>query len=367
MDKKICFVDLGAYPLIVGKNTGYAGGASVQQVLLADELVKHNYEIIFITYKDGISRIEDIGFIKVIKVYKREDSLKISLLKKSWHIWKSLREADADIYFHESGAPGIVSFFCFITGTKFVRYISSDAEVDENMAKYISKIGRLGNWLDIKLADIVIAQSDFQQRELKKKFGIRSYIVKNAFPLSDQKIPEKSNPPTVLWVSTIREIKEPELFLKLAEAIPDGVFQMVGGIDDTNPGLYNRIKNQAEAISNLKFLGFIPFHKIKDNFEKASIFVNTSKYEGFPNTFIQAWMHYVPVVSLNSDPDEIICKYKLAFHSSNFNQLVEDVRTLLNDIKLREHIGKNGKEYVETNHDIQKVVKKYIDIFENEL
>ena len=361
--KKICFVDLGAYPLLSGKNTGFAGGASVQQVLLAEELVKYNFEVSFITYTDGKAHIEHIGDIKVIKVYKREDAPSLSFLAKAWHIWRAMKEANADIYFHESGAAGVVSLFCNLTRKKFVRYISSDAEVDKKMTEYISRIGRLGNWLDIKLADAVIAQSEFQKNLLKQNFGRESLIIRNAFPLSNQKMSEKANPPIVLWVSTIREIKQPELFLKLAKAIPKGSFQIVGGAEDNNPAVYSNVKESSESISNLHFIGFVPFHAIDQYFEQASIFVNTSKYEGFPNTFIQAWLHYVPVVSLNADPDEIICKCKMGLHSKTFNQLVEDVKTLLKDEQLREEMGRNGRHYVEREHDITKIISKYIEVF----
>jgi glycosyltransferase involved in cell wall biosynthesis len=95
---------------------------------------------------------------------------------------------------------------------------------------------------------------------------------------------------------------------------------------------------------NLKFYGFIPFHKIDEYFRKASIFVNTSRIEGFPNTFIQAWAHRVPVVSLTVDPDGIIQNEKLGFRSGTFKQLISDVITLLNDEKLRTSLGGNARK-----------------------
>ena len=71
----------------------------------------------------------------------------------------------------------------------------------------------------------------------------------------------------------------------------------------------------------------------------------------------------MPVVSLHSDPDEIIGKYKLGFHSKTFQQLTEDVRTLLKDKQLREEMGRNGRKYVEKEHDITKVVPRYLEVF----
>ncbi|MCK4733979.1 MAG: glycosyltransferase, partial [Methanophagales archaeon] len=87
-------------------------------------------------------------------------------------------------------------------------------------------------------------------------------------------------------------------------------------------------------------------------------------FEGFPHAFIQAWMHYVPVVSLNADPDELISEKKLGFHSKTFEQMVEEVKTLLNNEALREEMGVNGRKYVEREHDITKNIREYIEVFE---
>ena len=158
------------------------------------------------------------------------------------------------------------------------------------------------------------------------------------------------------------EVKQPELFVRLAEAIPEARFQMIGG-HSGNQEFYDRIKEKSKRIPNFEFLGVVPFNEINEYFSRASILANTSMFEGFPHSFIQAWMHYVPVVSLNADPDELLCKNGLGFRSKTFDQLIEDVKTLLKDEALREEMGVNGREYVEREHDIKKSIEKYIELF----
>jgi glycosyltransferase involved in cell wall biosynthesis len=163
-------------------------------------------------------------------------------------------------------------------------------------------------------------------------------------------------------VGAMAEVKQPELFVRLAEAIPEVRFQMIGG-HSGNQEFYDRIKDATKRISNFEFLGVIPFDEINEYFSRASILVNTSMFEGFPHAFIQAWMHYVPVVSLNADPDELLCKNGLGFHSKTFGQLIEDVKTLLKDETLREEMGVNGRKYVEREHDITNIIREYIKLF----
>ena len=86
---KICFLCLNSYPTLTGKNLGYAGGAEVEQVHLAKELVAHGYAVCFVTYCHGRNQIENVGGIEVMKTYDREKSSEISVLLK----YKSIRSA----------------------------------------------------------------------------------------------------------------------------------------------------------------------------------------------------------------------------------------------------------------------------------
>ena len=358
---KICFVALSAYPLLAGKSIKRITGPDVHTTLLAKELLKHNFEITFITYSDGGAPVEYIDGIEVIKTY-REDS-RLNHILKAFFIWKAMKKANTPIYYHHGGAAGVVSLFCRVMRRKLVWHIAHDKFVIREPEGF-ALVDRFGSWLDIKLADAIVVQSEFQRVMLKKNFGKDSVIIKNHFPLTEQGMPKKAKAPIVLWVGAMAKTKQPELFPKLAEAIPEAKFQMIGG-PSIDQGPYTRAKANSKRIPNLDFLGFVQSHEINEYFSQAAILVNTAKSEGFPYAFIQAWMNYTPVVSLHSNPDGIISKYEMGSHSETFDQLVEDVKTLLKNEALREEMGVNGRKYVEREHDITKLVGKHIEVFEH--
>lgn len=371
---KICFVALGAHPLLTGENLKYIIGPDVHQVILANELIKRNFEITLITYNDGRVPIEHINGIEIINIRNTTYHLNILLINiilKVFRIWNAMRKSKAHIYFHAGGIAGPVSLFCKIMKKKFIYEIASAALVNRklitrkikefNQSKFSLDI--LGNWLDIKYADVIITQNEYEKEMLKKNFDKEGMIIKMPFPLTEQEMPEKAKPPIILWVGAMAEVKQPELFAMLAEEIPWARFQMIGGHYAGNQKIYDEIKESSKRILNLEFLGVIPFNKINEYFSQASILVNTSMFEGFPHAFIQAWMNYTPVVSLNADPDELICEKGLGFHSKTFYHLVQDVKTLLSKEWLRKEMGENGRRYVEKEHDINNIIEQYIDLF----
>jgi glycosyltransferase involved in cell wall biosynthesis len=361
---KICFLSLSSYPILTNKNLGYAGGAEVQQVLLGRELVTRGYQVCFVTYGHGQDQIESIDGIEVIKTYEREKAHQISITLKYASIWSSLKKADADIYFHSSGATGVLPLFCRLNKKKHVYRIPSDAVVlSKSISGSYDFIGKIADIIEIKSADIIVAQSNFQKRILKERFGVESVLIKNGLPLHYVN-PEKPNPPVVLWVGSISYQKRPDLFVKLAKSIPNAYFEMVGG-KTKDWQLYEKIKREEKTLSNFRFHGFVPYHEIDKYFRRASIFVSTSSIEGFPNTFLQAWANYTPVVSLNVNPDGIIRKYKLGFCSKTFTHLILDVTKLLECEELRKKMGENGRRYVEKEHDIKMITEQYISLFKS--
>ena len=157
--------------------------------------------------------------------------------------------------------------------------------------------------------------------------------------------------------------KSPEIYLELAESLPDYNFKMIGAVSYGDEDYHDEIRGKAEKIDNLSFIGEVAHEEIYKYYSEASLFVNTSCNEGFPNRFLESWANSTPIVSLNFDPDNIISNYELGLSSKNFNQLMEDTRQLMENDELRVKMGFNCFNYVKKEHDIYKIVDEYEKLF----
>ncbi len=92
--------------------------------------------------------------------------------------------------------------------------------------------------------------------------------------------------------------------------------------------LYQRVERGAQALPNLKFHGQVKFGMTRALFARARIFVNTSSFEGFPNTYLQAWANGVPVVA-TFDPDGIIAARGLGVTVSSAAEAAAAAQALL--------------------------------------
>jgi glycosyltransferase involved in cell wall biosynthesis len=79
-------------------------------------------------------------------------------------------------------------------------------------------------------------------------------------------------------------------------------------------------------------------------FDRARIFLNTSSIEGFPNTFLQAWIRAVPVVSF-FDPDGMIRRLQLGAVPASLDDMRESIRGLLEVDVYRENTGRRAREF----------------------
>lgn len=340
------------------------GGTERCFTIIAKMIVKLGFDVSFITYGIGGKPTKNIDNIRIITVYERDDAPHLIPPIKAFYLWRALAKANADIYIGTAGLAGIISLFCRLKRRKNILFIASDLVVMKKPIVRDDKLN-LANKFGIKLADIITDQSETQKEMLSQNFKRQSTVIKNPFILPDREMHPKHSPPITLWVAGIRPVKQAELFLDLAKAVPEAKFQMIGGPLFDEDKYFASIRTAAQGIPNMDFLGPIPRHKIDYYFAKASILVNTSIIEGFPNTFLEAWAAHTPVVTLNADPDEIICRYRLGFHSKDFDRMVEDVQTLLKNQGLRDEMGRNGRRYVEQEHNAEKIVGQYVKLFQH--
>ncbi|EMR73001.1 glycosyltransferase [Thermoplasmatales archaeon SCGC AB-539-N05] len=360
---KICILSEYAFSILSNIQKHETAGAELQMSILAKELVKRSYDVSFITFNNTNFKFKEFNGIKVFNPFFNHYKGYTYLYPHNlFKLFKTLKKINADIYIQRAATPltGLVSLYAKISKKAFLYSSASEDDVsyflDINNIKDLNKlIYRFG----VKHSSLVLCQTSNQKELLKKSIGKNGTVLKNLYPISKTSNNHDSNPkPKILWIGRIKDIKRPELFLELAKRIPEYEFLMIGG-PTLDLDYYNKIKNEASKIKNLKFLGTIQHDQINSYYQKSSILINTSIKEGFPNTYLEAWGNYLPVVTLDFDPDEIICNHKLGLHSKTFEQMMEDIKTLLKDDKLRKEMGINSRRYVEKEHNVKKIVNGY--------
>lgn len=155
-------------------------------------------------------------------------------------------------------------------------------------------------------ADCIIVQTESQRKALQHRFGRPATLIRNpvhVFPDDPRTWPPRSDREYVLWIGRTDEFnKRPSLFLELARDCPGINFLMIASrTDDT---CFRSLEQARPA--NLHIIEHVPAHDIRGHLQRARIFVNTSKFEGFPNTFLQAAVTGTPIVSLEVDPDGML-------------------------------------------------------------
>lgn len=106
--------------------------------------------------------------------------------------------------------------------------------------------------------------------------------------------------------------------------------------------------------------------KLVEYYQNATIFILPSYYEGSPTVLLEAMACGVPVIATRvGGIPELIKDGKtgLLVPPGDPKALAEAIVYLLDNEKERRRLGKNGRKLVEKNHSIDKMVKKYLDIY----
>ena len=159
-----------------------------------------------------------------------------------------------------------------------IYWVASDADCDP--ARLLIPF-----WRDRKLyeyglrhADVILAQSVYQQELLKRNYGLDSSVVSSLVDFPDSVLPFDERNISILWVSNIQQLKRPEMFLEIARYLPDLSANMVGGAHSKTRHLFERVRIAASHVSNVTFHGRLPYRATQQLFDRARVFVNTSCY-----------------------------------------------------------------------------------------
>jgi glycosyltransferase involved in cell wall biosynthesis len=366
---KICFVAHFAYGALQGGDGGHIGGVERQTSLMARWLAQRGYRVSMLTWDEGQADGVEIDGVRVLKMC-REDA-GVPGVRFLWPRWSSLdaalKRADADVYYQNCGeyVTGQVALWCRRHGRKFVYSVASDPDCDVRLPEMTKLRERVLYRYGLRHADRVIVQTRTQQETLRAGFGHDSVVVPMPCPgPSDAEYADRewncNGQKRVLWIGRICEVKRPDLLLALAEACPEVHFDVVGPVDDTE---YVRgVTERAKTLPNVVLHGAASRAQVSDFYRHASLMCCTSAFEGFPNTFLEAWSHGLPIVS-TVDPDHLIAEKGLGHVGANCSELAIGIRELLASPERRQHASRAARDYYAKMHAVDSAMARFEQIF----
>jgi glycosyltransferase involved in cell wall biosynthesis len=165
--------------------------------------------------------------------------------------------------------------------------------------------------------------------------------------------------PRVLWIGRIVPVKRPDRLLDLAEACPDLSFDLVGPGDD---GYARRILERAARAGNVTVHGGVPRDRLGPFYRQATSLLCTSDREGFPNTFLEAWSHGLPVVS-TVDPDGLIAERRLGGTGHDLPALAGALRALLGSPARWQAASEAARRYYVEHHSVERALPRFEQLF----
>jgi glycosyltransferase involved in cell wall biosynthesis len=375
----LCIISPLGYGLFRSDSRQPFGGAEAQAFLLAQELSRDpSFRITVLTTVDDDSGEERYGRITLVKRRARHRAVAVlppGLMNKMaalggysaayQEMRSSLRGINADLYVHAGCGVevGAYALICRQLGRRFVSVVASSSDLDRPWGT-ASGVLRWLYPLGLKLAHAVVCRTKEQQELLLRRYGRHGVLIRTGYPIpSAQRGETAGGRSEVLWVGRLHPVKRPGRFLDLAERFPDLRFIMIGMTDSTQRELLETVRARTRSISNLTYVEDVPWRQCEAWFRGARILVNTSEYEGFPNTFVQAALAEIPIVSLSVDPDGVLSRRDLgACASGAFEQLVALVRTYCDDPIRRREAGRRARAYAVEYHDVRWAAEQFKDL-----
>lgn len=361
--KTVCVVMGGHFSATIG-------GAQYQAQCVVEGLKRTGLYNIYYLTREFDPNFDPKGY-EIIKIADSNGIRKYGFIFDTRRLLSLLSEIKPDAIYQRGlkSYTGVVARYARQSNSQSIFHIAHDYNLMPLHMKGWSRLYWL-RWIEKRIGeyglrhvDKVIAQTQYQADLLYKNYGVKAAaVIPNFHPLPEEKIEKCATSINILWVANFKTVKRPELFVRLARELAyreELSFTMIGRCGELDK--YRFLHREIESLTNLTYMGEQPIEEVNRQLASAHIFVNTSRAEGFPNTFIQAWMRKVPTVSLGVDPDGVLERDKLGYCANSYDELRSNVLALCDNSSLREAMGERAQQHAYQVHS-PNGVDKLIDL-----
>lgn len=344
-------------------NTLYSGGAEKQVLLLAKEL-KNNYNVFIVLFYGYNVDKKNIFFVE-------ENNLKIISLngshyKKIISFYDFLKKEHINVVFSflllNNFIGGVLSLF--INKTTFIGGIRSSFLPKKKI--FLNKIAC--NFFNKKTIINNYSGIEFLK---KHKFNIdKLEIIPNGIEVYDVVLDR--NDDEIVRILSVGRFDISKDYITSLKVISKLLNETKKEIEYTIVG-YGELENEIKSFIDKEKIGnrvkmVINPSNIEYYYSNASIFLQSSIFEGMSNTLMEAMTFSLPIVTTNVGDNKMLVEDNVngyVCEPKNINQLLEKLNSLVNSKEKRSLFG--GKSFTKIAEDfsIEACSKKYIHLIEN--
>lgn len=318
----------------------------------------------------GFSKLDTIwNYRKFIEIIFKGEYTPEKYFKKAISEFIKINQKEKfDIVVLSNGIP--ISFIPKLKekfpNTKFIAWVHSSYErtINPNSFDNSSKIGlnyETSVIKGLKNADAVIALTDdelYKYRKLNKNVN-RIY---NPLTISTKgKANLSSNKIAFLGRISIN-VKGLDYLAEIGGKLPNDWEILIGGdgSDEENAKLdklileYNA-ENKIQKLGNLDDVG------IKELFEQSSIFIMTSRVEGFPLVLVEAMSYGLPIIAFEQSGSNAALsngEYGILVENGDTKMMLKKLKMLINSLEVREEYSKKSLERCK-DFSVDKIVEEW--------
>lgn len=325
------------------------GGAEKQQWLISKELVKRGHEVVIVVNTDDPDSIKpEVQGVRFITCPRGNSIPKL---------FRIFGEEQPDWYYHRTAtyALGPINFVAKIRGVQSVYACAFDKDCIPRQALSSRKwMWPLYKW-GLDLADRIFVQHPHQMSLLSQEYQEKAQQVNNIVEVPDETYAKEGY---VAWMAAaLRHTKRPHLLIEIAKAMPDTNFVVCGAPTHHRSSIEygEQIIKDLKTVPNIDYRGSVPIKEAYQIIARSAVLLSTSSGEGFPNTMLEAWSSYTPVVSLDVDPGGVVDEHELGYVTHSVNETVMKLGGLMENPAELERLGSNGYTYVSQKHSPQHV------------
>ncbi|SIT75488.1 glycosyltransferase family 4 protein [Pontibacter indicus] len=333
-----------------------SGGASVQAYGWIKGLLEYGHEVYIITDLSRVGTLKDeCRDIKLIPSFNYQKGIRWFrwLYYRMPYLYRELKRVKPDYLY--KGIPSwhsfLIGIICYHLDINFIQRISNDFLIDKRFFNSYSKVHWAFQNMGMRLSDYILCQNDYQFKIIHSQFPKKS-IKKlcNPICLRSNEIMDVTHREYIAWLGLFQYQKNLKLLYEIATKLPQENFLIAGKesseIDPDTIYYLGKLKE----LHNVQFYGFIKRDQVLPFLAKAKFLLNTSHYEGFSNTFLEAMAVGTPILtSTKVNPDAIISEYDLGIVYNDASDLVEKLKEL--QLENYKSLSTNVVEYLSSKHD----------------